>query len=36
MPSFHSAQKPAAHAVKTKLGIGTARHTQKSQNINDH
>lgn len=30
MPSFRSAKKQAAHAVKTKLGIGTARHTQKS------
>ena len=30
MPSFRSAKKQAAHAVKTKLGIGTARHTQKN------
>ncbi len=29
MPSFRNAKKQAAHAVKTKLGIGTARHTQK-------
>jgi integrase len=29
MPSFRNAKKQAAHAVKIKLGIGTARHTQK-------
>jgi integrase len=31
MPSFRNAKKQAAHAVKTKLGIGTARHTQKHE-----
>jgi integrase len=30
MPSFRSAKKQAAHAIKTKLGIGSARHTRKS------
>lgn len=30
MPSFRNAKKQAKHAVKTKLGIGTARHTKKN------
>jgi integrase len=30
MPSFRHAQKQAAHAVKVKLKIGSARHTQKA------